>query len=64
MLRESDLELFKLNEYAGGINVAPSRRRSRSILKTKLYKARFRQLLRDSGLARRPEPAERSTRIR
>jgi hypothetical protein len=55
MLRESDLELFKLNEYAGGIsNVAPVSTADReSILKTKLaYKARFRQLLRDSGLQR------------
>lgn len=55
MLKESDLELFKLNEYAGGVsNVAPLSAADReSILKTKLaYKARFRQLLRDSGLQR------------
>ena len=63
MLRESDLELFELNEYAGGIsNVAPLSAADReSILKTKLaYKARFRQLLRDSGLQRSDQsPAER-----
>jgi hypothetical protein len=55
MLRESDLEQFKLNEYAGGIsNVAPLSAADReTILKTKLtYKARFRQLLRDSGFER------------
>ena len=55
MLSESDLELFKLNEYAGGIsNVAPLSAADReAILRTKLaYKARFRQLLRDSGLER------------
>jgi hypothetical protein len=55
MLRDSDLELFKLNEYAGGIsNVAPLSAADReSILRTKLaYKARFRQLLQDSGLER------------
>jgi hypothetical protein len=55
MLRESDLEQFKLNEYAGGIgNVAPLSAADReTILKTKLaYKARFRQLLRDSGVER------------
>ena len=54
-LRESDLELYKLNEYAGGItNVAPlSAADRKSILWTKLaYKERFRQLLQDSGLAR------------
>ena len=54
-LRESDLELYKLNEYAGGIsNVAPlSAADRKAILKTKLaYKERFRQLLRDSGLQR------------
>ena len=63
MLRESDLELFNLNEYAGGIsNVAPLSAADReSILKTKLaYKARFRLLLRDSGLQRSDQsPAER-----
>lgn len=54
-LRESDLELYKLNEYAGGIsNVAPlSEADRKAILKTKLaYKERFRQLLLDSGLQR------------
>ena len=54
-LKESDLELFKLNEYADGIrNVAPLSAADReSILKTKLaYKERYRQLLRDSGLER------------
>ena len=54
-LKESDLELFKLNEYADGIsNVAPLSAADReSILKTKLaYKERFRQLLLDSGLQR------------
>lgn len=63
MLRESDLELHKLNEYAGGIsNVAPLSAADReSILKTKLaYKARFRQLLQDSMIQRRDQsPAER-----
>ena len=67
ILRESDLELFKLNEYAGGIsNVAPLSAADReSILKTKLaYKARFRQLLRDSGLAaQRPEPGGARVRV-
>ena len=62
-LKESDLELFKLNEYAGGIsNVAPLSAADReSILKTKLaYKERFRQLLLDSGLQRSDlSPAER-----
>jgi len=55
MLRESDLELYKLNEYAGGIaNVAPlSAADRKSILRTKLaYKERFRQLLQDSDLKR------------
>jgi hypothetical protein len=54
-LRESDPELFKLNEYAAGIsNVAPLSAADReSILRTKLaYKERFRQLLQDSGLHR------------
>jgi hypothetical protein len=54
-LRESDLEQFQLNDYAGGIsNVAPlSVEDRRSILKTKLaYKQRFRQLVQDSGLER------------
>jgi hypothetical protein len=63
MLKDSDLELFKLNEYAGGIvNVAPLSAADRdSILKTKLaYKVRFRQLLQDSGLQREnSSPAER-----
>jgi hypothetical protein len=62
-LKESDLELFKLNEYAAGIsNVAPLSAADReSILKTKLaYKERFRQLLMDSGLQRSDlSPAER-----
>jgi hypothetical protein len=55
MLRESDLELFRLNEYAAGIgNVAPlSEVDRKSILRTKLaYKQRFRRLLQDSGLER------------
>ena len=54
-LKDSDLELFKLNEYAAGIsNVAPLSAADReSILRTKLaYKERFRQLLLDSGLQR------------
>jgi hypothetical protein len=58
-LRESDLELFKLNEYAGGVsNVAPLSDADReAILRTKLaYKARFRQLVADST----PERAELS----
>lgn len=62
-LKESDLELFKLNEYAAGIsNVAPLSAADReSILRTKLaYKERFRQLLQDSGLQRTDlSPAER-----
>jgi hypothetical protein len=55
MLRESDLELFRLNEYAAGIdNVAPlSEADRKSILRTKLaYKQRFRRLLDDAGLER------------
>jgi hypothetical protein len=54
-LKDSDLELFQLNEYAGGIsNVAPlSADDRKSILRTKLvYKERFQQLVADSGLAR------------
>ena len=54
-LSESDLEQFHLDEYAGGIsNVAPlSPDDRKSILRTKLaYKARFRQLVQDSGLLR------------
>ena len=54
-LKDSDLEQFKLEEYAGGIgNVAPLDAADRkSILKTKLaYKQRFRQLLLNSGLER------------
>jgi hypothetical protein len=54
-LKDSDLELFKLNEYAGGVsNVAPLTEADReAILRTKLaYKARFRQLIADSGLER------------
>ena len=62
-LKDSDLELFKLNEYAGGItNVAPLSAADReAILKTKLaYKERFRRLLLDSGLQREnSSPAER-----
>jgi hypothetical protein len=54
-LKESDLEQFELDDYAGGIsNVAPlSAAERRSILRTKLaYKSRFRQLVQDSGLLR------------
>jgi hypothetical protein len=62
-LKDSDLELFKLNEYAGGIsNVAPLSAADReAILSTKLaYKQRFRELLRDSDLRRGDlSPAER-----
>jgi hypothetical protein len=62
-LKDSDLELFKLNEYAAGIdNVAPLSTADReSILRTKLaYKERFRQLMLDSGLQRSDlSPAER-----
>ena len=62
-LKDSDLELFKLNEYAAGIsNVAPLSTADReSILRTKLaYKERFRQLMLDSGLQRTDlSPAER-----
>ncbi len=55
LLKDSDLELFQLNDYAGGIsNVAPlSTADRKSILKTKLaYKERFRQAVRDSPLQR------------
>jgi hypothetical protein len=55
LLKDSDLEQMKLGEYAGGVsNVAPlSAADRRAILKTKLaYKARFEQLLADSGLKR------------
>jgi hypothetical protein len=55
MLKDSDLELYKLNEYAGGIaNVAPlSTADRKAILKTKLaYKERFRQLVLNSDLQR------------
>lgn len=55
VLKESDAELFHLQQYAGGIeNVAPlSAENRKSIMKTKLaYKGRFRQALRDSGLER------------
>lgn len=62
-LKDSDLELHQLNEYAGGIgNVAPLAASDRkSILRTKLaYKARFRQLVADLGLMRdNPSSAER-----
>jgi len=54
-LKDSDHELFQLNEYAGGIsNVAPLGADERkSILRTKLaYKGRFRQLVADSDLSR------------
>jgi hypothetical protein len=54
-LKESDLELYELNEYAGGVShVAPLSMADReAILRTKLaYKARFRQMLADSGLGR------------
>jgi hypothetical protein len=62
-LKESDLEQFELDDYAGGIsNVAPlSAAERKSILRTKLaYKVRFVQLVRDSGLLRAElSPAER-----
>lgn len=62
-LKESDLEQFELDDYAGGIsNVAPlSAAERRSILRTKLAcKLRFRQLVQDSGLLRADlSPAER-----
>ena len=54
-LKHADLELFQLDDYARGIsNVAPLSTADRSsILKTKLaYKARYGQLLQDSGLLR------------
>jgi hypothetical protein len=54
-LKDSDRELFQLNEYAGGVsNVAPLGADERkSILRTKLaYKGRFRQLVADSDLSR------------
>lgn len=54
-LKDSDNELFQLNEYAGGVsNVAPLGADERkSILRTKLaYKGRFRQLIADSDLSR------------
>ncbi len=62
-LKESDLELYRLNEFASGVaNVAPLAASDRkSILRTKLaYKARFRQLVADMGLPRdEPGSAER-----
>lgn len=62
-LKDSDLEQFELNEYAGGVsNVAPLNADERkSILRTKLaYKGRFQQLVQDSGLLRKDlSPAER-----
>lgn len=62
-LKDSDLELFELEDYAGGVsNVAPlSTEDRKAILRTKLaYKGRFRQLVRDSGLQRQDlSPAER-----
>ncbi len=54
-LKDADAELFQLDEYARGIgNVAPLTDADRnSILRIKLaWKARFRQLLQDSGLMR------------
>jgi hypothetical protein len=62
-LKESDLEQFELNDYAGGVSdvtpLSPDERKS--ILRTKLaYKGRFQQLVRDSGLLRKDlSPAER-----
>jgi len=62
-LKESDLEQFELNDYAGGVSdVTPLTADERkSILRTKLaYKGRFQQLVRDSGLLRKDlSPAER-----
>lgn len=62
-LKESDLELHRLNEFASGVaDVAPLAASDRkSILRTKLaYKARFRQLVADLGLPRDdPGSAER-----
>lgn len=62
-LKQSDLEQFELNDYAGGVgNVAPlSADERKSILRTKLaYKGRFQQLVQDSGLLRKDlSPAER-----
>jgi hypothetical protein len=67
-LRDSDLEQWHLDEYAGGVsNVAPlGDSDRRAILKTKLaYKERFRQLLLDSGLDRKDlSAAEREYAIR
>jgi hypothetical protein len=54
-LKDADLELFQLDDYARGIsNVAPLSAADRdSVLRTKLaYKARYGQLLQDSGLLR------------
>ena len=55
VLKDSDIEQFQLDDYAGGIaNVAPlSESDKQSILYTKLvYRQRFRQVLNDSGLVR------------
>jgi hypothetical protein len=55
VLKDSDIEQFQLDDYAGGIsNVAPiSDNDKRSILFTKLvYRQRFRQALESSGLLR------------
>ncbi len=66
-LKESDLEQFELNDYAGGVSdVTPLTADERkSILRTKLaYKGRFQQLVRDSGLLRkRPEPGGARPRV-
>jgi hypothetical protein len=55
VLKDSDIEQFQLDDYAGGsANVAPLSESDRqSILYTKLvYRQRFRQVLADSGLLR------------
>jgi hypothetical protein len=55
VLKDSDIEQFQLDDYAGGIaNVAPlGETDKQSILYTKLvYRQRFRQVLNDSGLMR------------
>ena len=55
VLKDSDIEQFQLDDYAGGIsNVAPlSESDKQSILYTKLvYRQRFRQVLNESGLMR------------
>jgi len=53
VLKDSDIEQFQLDDYAGGVNaVAPlSEADRKSILYTKLvHRQRFRQVLADSGL--------------